>query len=97
MERSLKVGIFTCPQCGEDINTDDKSSSHQVNDLMGDTFCSCECSVNYTVKNAQEIIVNKYGTQPLSGSVIEELISDFSVEGVLDEDLKTITASLKKQ
>ena len=89
------MGIFNCPECSINFNTDDKCSSHQVNDLVQDTFCSCECSVKYTITNALTIIKDQYGAIPLSASLFDQVITEFSSEGVYEEDLEKFNSLLK--
>lgn len=89
------MGVFACPQCTEDFDTDDKYSTHQVNDLIQDTFCSCECSVNYSISNALTIIENRFGPLPLTTISIEEVLNEFSIEGLEDADLFALKLKLQ--
>ncbi|WP_431437662.1 hypothetical protein [Acinetobacter lwoffii] len=53
------MGLFTCPHCNSDIDTNDKKSGHQVNDVIQETFCSVDCSIEYLVHNSQMIAVDQ--------------------------------------
>ncbi|WP_180190249.1 hypothetical protein [Acinetobacter sp. YH01009] len=89
------MGLFTCPQCNEEINTDDKCSTHQVNDLTQDTFCSVECSVEYTLINAVSIVEQHFGKLAFTPSEMEDVLNEFSVEGIQDDDLMSLQSKLK--
>ena len=52
------MGLFSCPHCNSDIDTNDKKSGHQVNDVIQETFCSVDCSIEYLVHNSQKIAVD---------------------------------------
>ena len=91
------MGIFSCPQCNIEINTDDKGSFHQVNDLTQHTFCCCECSVNYTIKHAKSIIEDRYGPYPLTLDLIEEMTEDLSFEGIQGDSLSSLISQLQNQ
>lgn len=54
------MGLFSCPHCNSDIDTNDKKSGHQVNDVIQETFCSVDCSIEYLVHNSQMIAVDQY-------------------------------------
>lgn len=88
------MGLFTCPHCKSDIDTNDKQSGHQVNDVNQETFCSVNCSIEYLVHNSQAIALEKHGTLPLRKENLNELIEAFSDEGVEDDVLEHIKAEL---
>lgn len=88
------MGLFTCPHCNSDIDTNDKESGHQVNDVNQNTYCSVDCSIKYLVHNSQKIAVDQYGSLHLSNENLNELIESFSNEGVEDDVLEHIKAKL---
>ena len=88
------MGLFDCPNCGCDFDTNEMQSGHQVNDVLGETYCSVGCSIEYLVRNSQTIAVEHYGALPLSESNLNELIESFSNEGVEDDVLQYIKTEL---
>ena len=88
------MGLFTCHHWNSDIDTNDKKSGHQVNDVIQETFCSVDCSIEYLVHNSQKIAVDQYGSLPLSNENLNEFIEAFSNEGVEDDVLEHIKAEL---
>ena len=88
------MGLFSCPHCNSDIDTNDKKSGHQVNDVIQETFCSVDCSIEYLVHNSQMIAVDQYGSLPLSNENLNEFIEAFSNEGVEDDVLEHSKAEL---
>lgn len=44
---------FKCPWCGVYFNINHKNSEHQVNDHFDLTFCSYDCSKQFTNANKE--------------------------------------------
>lgn len=66
--------IFNCPQCFNDFDTNSKDSSHQVNDVLDETYCSLECSENAFMNPVNK----KYLTHGLEYGLFDK--SDISAE-----------------
>lgn len=48
------MGVFDCPECNTEFDTDDKNSGHQVNDYFDLTFCSYACSCIHAVHHIRD-------------------------------------------
>ena len=83
------MGIFNCPECFSDFDTDNKDSGHQVNDVLDETYCSLECS-EIAFMNP---INKKYLTHGLAYGLFDK--SDISTETDSESVLNYIDTLVK--
>ena len=77
--------MYTCPKCNIDFDINDRSSTHQVNDINEETYCSCECSEQAMLECDESIVIGlkKMGLTERFNYLITEGLSSAQAAAVL--------------